>query len=128
MRVGVSFHVGSQQRDLGAWDDALGVVAGIASAAAASGVELSFVNLGGGFPGTYVDATPSVDDYGPPVLPELQQIPPSLVQCFYGEDEADTLCTNPSLAGAKIVRTSGGHHFDGDYKALAERILEGAKP
>ena len=29
METGVSFHVGSQQRDLGAWDDTLEVVAGI---------------------------------------------------------------------------------------------------
>jgi type IV secretory pathway VirJ component len=28
---------------------------------------------------------------------------------------------------AEVVRTEGGHHFDGDYDALAQRILEGAR-
>jgi len=64
MRVGVSFHVGSQQRNLAAWDDTLQVVAGIAADAARDGARLDFLNLGGGFPGTYVDATPSIPSYG----------------------------------------------------------------
>ena len=64
MRLGVSFHVGSQQRNLSAWDDTLEVVAGIAAEAARQGAHLAFLNLGGGFPGTYVDATPSIPAYG----------------------------------------------------------------
>ncbi|MBS0554958.1 MAG: hypothetical protein JSS47_20925, partial [Proteobacteria bacterium] len=27
--------------------------------------------------------------------------------------------------GAELVRTAGSHHFDGDYEALARRILQG---
>ncbi len=61
----------------------------------------------------------------PLVLPELLRIDPGIVQCVYGEQEADTLCTAPELAGAEILHTSGGHHFDGDYAALARRILAG---
>jgi type IV secretory pathway VirJ component len=61
-----------------------------------------------------------------PVAPELAKVPAALLQCFYGEEEEDTLC--PSLpAGAEIVKTTGGHHFDGDYAALADRILESFK-
>ena len=33
-------------------------------------------------------------------------------------------CTDPALAGTERIRTSGGHHFDGDYEALARAILE----
>lgn len=61
-----------------------------------------------------------------PVPPELAQLDLSRVQCFYGEEEAETLCPDPQLARAEIIRTRGGHHFDGDYEALARRILEGA--
>jgi type IV secretory pathway VirJ component len=64
---------------------------------------------------------------GPPVLPELQRINLRLVQCFYGVEEEETLCRAPELAAAEIVRTPGGHHFDGNYAALAERILAGAR-
>jgi type IV secretory pathway VirJ component len=62
----------------------------------------------------------------PAVLPELQRIPLAMVQCFYGDEEEDTLCRDPALAAAEIIRTEGGHHFDGDYEALARRILAGA--
>ena len=62
----------------------------------------------------------------PPVLPELRQLELSRVQCFYGEEEAQTLCPDPDLAAAEIIRTPGGHHFDRDYEALARRILAGA--
>lgn len=72
----------------------------------------------------WLGVAPSLD--GPPVLPELQRIDLRLVQCFYGIEEEDTLCRAPELREAEIVRTSGGHHFDGDYPALARRILTGA--
>lgn len=58
-----------------------------------------------------------------PLLPELVRIPPSLIQCFYGVEEDDTACTLPELKGAQLVRTEGGHHFDGNYAALADDIL-----
>jgi len=63
----------------------------------------------------------------PEVLPELLRLDRSRVQCFYGEEEEQTLCRDPELAGAEIIRTEGGHHFDGDYEALAGQILTGAE-
>jgi type IV secretory pathway VirJ component len=63
----------------------------------------------------------------PPVLPELRRLDLSRVQCFYGEEEEETLCPEPDLAKAEIIRTRGGHHFDGDYAGLARRILAGAE-
>jgi type IV secretory pathway VirJ component len=62
----------------------------------------------------------------PPVLPEMLRQNLGLFQCFYGADEEDTLCRAPELAGAEIIRTPGGHHFGGDYQALAQKILDGA--
>lgn len=61
-----------------------------------------------------------------PTAPELGRLPPELVQCFYGAEEADTACTAPELRGAELVRTGGGHHFDGNYTALADAILAAA--
>ncbi len=63
----------------------------------------------------------------PLVAPEVQRLDPRLVQCFYGDEEPATLCRDPALAAAELVHTKGGHHFDGDYVALAERILAGAR-
>jgi len=61
------------------------------------------------------------------VLPELLRLDPKRVQCFYGEEEDDSLCPDPALAKLEIIKTAGGHHFDGDYAALAQRILVGAR-
>lgn len=61
---GVSFHVGSQQRDLRQWDIALRKSATIFETAAADGIRLSMINIGGGFPSHYRVAAPSVDEHG----------------------------------------------------------------
>ncbi len=64
-----------------------------------------------------------------PTEPAVSAIDPSMIQCIYGRDEADSLC--PSLAHSErtnkleIIETDGGHHFGGTYDALAERILDG---
>ncbi|MEA3086933.1 MAG: hypothetical protein QOC89_4630 [Paraburkholderia sp.] len=57
------------------------------------------------------------------VQPELTRVPPAIVQCFYGENEKDTLCPALTRTGITVIRTSGDHHFGGDYNALEQRIL-----
>jgi type IV secretory pathway VirJ component len=57
------------------------------------------------------------------VSPELAKISPALVQCFYGQNEADTACPGLAGHGVQVIRTGGGHHFGGDYAVLANRIL-----
>jgi len=64
MQSGVSFHVGSHQRIVEAWDDTLEVVAGTFRQARDLGATPSFINLGGGFPGSYFDPAPRIDRYG----------------------------------------------------------------
>jgi ornithine decarboxylase len=64
MRLGVSFHVGSQQRHVDAWDGALRRVAELSRWLDGEGYELDVVNLGGGFPGTYHLPSPSTFSYG----------------------------------------------------------------
>lgn len=57
--------------------------------------------------------------------PELARLSGVAVQCFYGLEDTGTGCTLPALANAQVIRTTGGHHFDGDYAALAQKILAG---
>ena len=47
---GVSFHVGSQQTDLNAWDRALADAKRVFATLADEGIVLKMVNMGGGFP------------------------------------------------------------------------------
>jgi len=58
------------------------------------------------------------------VQPELTRVPPAIVQCFYGENEKDTLCPTLTKTGIEVIRTSGDHHFGGDYNSLEKRILD----
>ncbi|MFZ0890732.1 MAG: AcvB/VirJ family lysyl-phosphatidylglycerol hydrolase [Candidatus Binataceae bacterium] len=57
--------------------------------------------------------------------PELRRISPQLMQCFYGQNEQDSACPGLAREGVEVIRTSGGHHFGGNYEALADRILTG---
>jgi ornithine decarboxylase len=61
---GVSFHVGSQQKNPGAWDQALASSAEIFRTLEARGIELKMVNLGGGFATRYLEDIPDEAAYG----------------------------------------------------------------
>ena len=61
---GVSFHVGSQQRNTESWDVALASASAIFRECAERGIHLSMVNLGGGFPTKYLKSVPAVEAYG----------------------------------------------------------------
>ena len=61
---GVSFHVGSQQKNPRAWDQALSSAAEIFRTLEARGIELKMVNLGGGFATRYLEDIPEEGEYG----------------------------------------------------------------
>ncbi len=61
--VGVSFHVGSQQRDPEAWNAALERVGRVFDHLRALEVTPALVNIGGGFPGHYNNEVPAVETY-----------------------------------------------------------------
>jgi ornithine decarboxylase len=70
---GVSFHVGSQQGRTQAWDEALKSAATIFRACAERGINLSMVNLGGGFPTRYLKDVPTVKNYGRSIFRALRK-------------------------------------------------------
>jgi ornithine decarboxylase len=70
---GVSFHVGSQQRNPEAWDSALRVSAEVFAECAVRGISLSMVNLGGGFPARYLKPIPGVESYGEAIFRALSK-------------------------------------------------------
>lgn len=61
---GISFHVGSQQRDIGQWNDAIAKTKYlIASLEEEEGIKLQMINMGGGFPASYVEPTNDLKEY-----------------------------------------------------------------
>jgi ornithine decarboxylase len=70
---GISFHVGSQQHNIEAWDRALASTAAIFRGCAERGISLSLVNLGGGFPAKYLRKTPKLESYGKAIFRALRK-------------------------------------------------------
>jgi ornithine decarboxylase len=68
---GVSFHVGSQQTDLGQWDGAIGSAARMFSALAEADINLQMVNIGGGFPAHYRGDVSPIGQYAGAVTAAL---------------------------------------------------------
>ncbi|MEN9352905.1 MAG: hypothetical protein RL318_230 [Fibrobacterota bacterium] len=60
---GISFHVGSQQRDISQWMSAIWKVRDVFDELAAKGIRLRMINMGGGFPARYCGKTPPLSVY-----------------------------------------------------------------
>ena len=62
-----------------------------------------------------------------PTGPELRKVPAAKVYCIYGSEEtAESGCTEAGAPGEQLM-IKGGHHFDGDYAALAQKMLAAIK-
>ena len=70
------------------------------------------------------DWIPGSDGDGLHTVPEIAAMGSSArVLCLYGADEKDSACPAVRRPGVKVLELEGGHHFDGDYAALARQIL-----
>jgi len=61
-----------------------------------------------------------------PVLPEAPEIPKlqgTSVLCVFGAEEKKSLCREASPGLASVLEVPGGHSFEGDAPAIAERSL-----
>ena len=58
-----------------------------------------------------------------PILPEASKLDAATTLCVYGQDEKDSLCPTLAPLHARPLALPGGHHFGGDYDALAVKIL-----
>ncbi len=129
---GVSFHVGSQQHNVEAWDRALASTAAVFRACAERGIVLAMVNLGGGFPARYVRKTPKLESYGRAIFRALRKhfgnaIPETIVEPGRG------LVGNAGMIEAEVVLIAKRSPEDdvrwvyldiGKFLGLAETIGE----
>ncbi|KOR29969.1 ornithine decarboxylase [Achromatium sp. WMS1] len=60
---GIAFHVGSQQREIPAWDAAIAQVVLIFEMLAKQGIKLQSLNMGGGFPANYLTKVNTLSTY-----------------------------------------------------------------
>src|SRR5580700_6145989 len=129
---GVSFHVGSQQRRTQAWDEALKSASMVFRACAERGINLSMVNLGGGFPTKYLKEVPSVEAYGRSIFRALRKhfgnrIPETIIEPGRG------MVGNAGVIEAEVVLISKKSERDdmrwvyldiGKFGGLAETMDE----
>ncbi len=129
---GISFHVGSQQHNIEAWDRALACTAAVFRSCAERGIALSMVNLGGGFPAKYVRKTPKLESYGKAIFRALRKhfgnaVPETIVEPGRG------LVGNAGIIEAEVVLIAKRSPEDevrwvyldiGKFHGLAETIGE----
>src|SRR5919201_1379637 len=129
---GVSFHVGSQQHNIEAWDRALASTAAIFRTCAERGINLAMVNLGGGFPARYLRKTPKLESYGKAIFRALRRhfgnaIPETIIEPGRG------LVGNAGIIEAEVVLIAKRSPDDevrwvyldiGKFHGLAETIDE----
>jgi ornithine decarboxylase len=129
---GISFHVGSQQHNIEAWDRALASAAAIFRGCAERGITLSMVNLGGGFPAKYLRKTPKLESYGKAIFRALRKhfgnaIPETIIEPGRG------LVGNAGVIEAEVVLIAKRSPEDevrwvyldiGKFHGLAETIDE----
>ncbi len=71
---GVSFHVGSQQRDIGIWNDAIAKSLYLfSSLEEEEGIRLSMINMGGGFPAHYISPANELETYASEITRYLRE-------------------------------------------------------
>src|SRR3954467_9937202 len=102
---GVSFHVGSQQRNPHAWDRALASAAAVFRECGERGMTLAMVNLGGGFPTRYLKNVPTVRTYGAAIFRALRKhfgnrIPETIIEPGRG------MVGNAGIIEAEVVLVS----------------------
>ncbi|MGO3926708.1 type III PLP-dependent enzyme [Rhodopseudomonas pseudopalustris] len=129
---GISFHVGSQQRKLKSWDRALEMAAAVFRDCAERGINLSMVNMGGGFPTKYLKEVPAVVQYGRSIFRALRkhfgnQIPETIIEPGRG------MVGNAGVIEAEVVLISKKSEADdvrwvyldiGKFGGLAETMDE----
>ena len=70
---GISFHVGSQQRDIAAWDAAIAKVRYIYEWLLEEDIKLKCINMGGGFPAHYLEKTNDLKTYAAEITRYLKE-------------------------------------------------------
>ncbi|HOE08239.1 MAG TPA: type III PLP-dependent enzyme [Treponemataceae bacterium] len=97
---GISFHVGSQQRDIGQWNDAIAKTKYLmTSLEEEENIKLSMINMGGGFPASYIDPTNDLSEYASEITRYLRD--------DFGEDIPQIILEpGRSLVGDSGILTS----------------------
>ncbi|MBN9242243.1 MAG: virulence factor family protein [Mesorhizobium sp.] len=65
-----------------------------------------------------------ISDSGYDIPKAIAALPVERVICVSGKEEDQSACRDPMLKDFTRIETEGGHHFDGEYEALAQRFID----
>jgi type IV secretory pathway VirJ component len=74
------------------------------------------------------DWLPGVTRGGAAIAPEIARMPAVPILCMYGAGETDTLCPELPASRVRVATIGRGHHFGGDYDAVAASVLAFSAP
>jgi ornithine decarboxylase len=127
---GLSFHVGSQQRDIGQWDNAIAKCKYLFEAVAEKGINLKMINLGGGFPAKYQAQAHDLETYAREIrrflhedfgeeLPEILIEPGRSLVADAGIIVSEVIMISKK---ASLTSTSGYILISGSLAALSKHL------
>ncbi len=58
-----------------------------------------------------------------PTLPEIARLGQVHALCIYGREETESACRSVDSTAVRTIERDGGHHFDGDYRALGVAVV-----
>ncbi|HEY1835532.1 MAG TPA: type III PLP-dependent enzyme [Candidatus Saccharimonadales bacterium] len=105
---GLTFHVGSQAENRKVWTAAFKTVAGVIKSLERVGINIEFVDIGGGFPANYEDFTPSIIEVADTVNRAIDQYIPDNIRLF--AEPGRYLSANASIMATTVI---GREHRSG---------------
>ena len=136
---GISFHVGSQQRDIGQWNDAIAKAKYLFnSLEEEEDIKLTMINMGGGFPASYIEPTNTLDVYASEITRYLQddfgEDIPEIARILGVADSYDAMASDRSYRKAlpqEVVRAEiekgKGKQFDAKIADIMLQMIDDDK-
>lgn len=132
---GISFHVGSQQRDVETWKHAIGQVKQIFDTLLESGIALDTINIGGGLPANYLQKTDDVNNYSGHINTSIKEFFPNKLPRIIIEPGRSLVADSGILVSEVVLVSKKTEHADerwvytdvGTFNGLIETLGEAIK-
>ena len=103
---GVSFHVGSQQRDVTAWKQALNECNDIIGQLKTKGIQLKMINMGGGLPCNYLQKSQNLSYYSENIISYIKEIFGNQKEFQFIMQPGRSLVGNTGVLVSSVIQTA----------------------
>lgn len=118
---GLTFHVGSQAENVHVWDAALKIAGESITQLRSFGMPIEFLDIGGGFPASYEDLAPTINEVAEIINHAIKKYLPEDIVVF--AEPGRYISANASVIGATVI---GREHRNGvDWLYLDIGVFQG---